>query len=220
VKFTESGYIKISVKCKVLSVKCDLTITVEDTGIGISGELQSVIFEAFRQQDGQSTRKYGGTGLGLAITKRLVEMMNGDIVLKSEPGRGSMFAILLYDVQISDKIKDNQVCEEISGNVGANNYSPLPPETLEKLPEITGRLENEFNCLFTQACETGVFGHIENFANQIKAFGEQYSLENFIALGKNLLIHVGNFDIDSIEAALKLYPKLIEEIRNINQGDS
>jgi len=215
VKFTESGYIKISVKCKVLSVKCDLTITVEDTGIGIPPESQGKIFEAFRQQDGQSTRKYGGTGLGLAITKRLVEMMNGDIVLKSEPGRGSIFAILLYDIEIYDKIKENPVCEEISGNAGVNNYSPMPQEILEKLPEITERLENEFNCLFTQACETGVFSDIENFANQIKAFGEQYSLENFIAMGQALLIHVKNFDIENIEAALNLYPKLIEEIRRM-----
>lgn len=78
VKFTDKGYIKLSAR-KVWKYKehnkIDLIISVEDTGIGIPEHQQELIFESFRQQDGQSTRKYGGTGLGFSITKRLVEIM-------------------------------------------------------------------------------------------------------------------------------------------------
>lgn len=104
VKFTEKGYIKISARktpSQENKLKIDLTITVEDTGIGIHPESQEKIFEAFRQQSEQSTRKYGGTGLGLAITKRLVEMMNGSISLRSEVNRGTIFEIILYGVSIA-----------------------------------------------------------------------------------------------------------------------
>jgi signal transduction histidine kinase/CheY-like chemotaxis protein len=104
VKFTDTGHIKLKAhqieKVKDHS-KIDLMISVTDTGIGIPKNQQALIFESFRQQDGQSTRKYGGTGLGLAITKRLVEMMNGQIRLKSEVGKGSIFEITLRKVEVA-----------------------------------------------------------------------------------------------------------------------
>jgi CheY-like chemotaxis protein len=104
VKFTESGYIKLCAN-KIYTEddhsEVDLIIAVEDSGIGIPADQQALIFESFRQQDGQSTRQYGGTGLGLAITKRLVEMMNGHISIKSNPGKGSRFEIALHEVKVA-----------------------------------------------------------------------------------------------------------------------
>ncbi len=78
----------------------DLIITVEDSGIGIPEAQQRTIFAAFTQQNGQSTKQYGGTGLGLTISKRLVDMMDGTIALKSEVNRGSRFEIVLKDVAV------------------------------------------------------------------------------------------------------------------------
>jgi hemerythrin-like metal-binding protein len=114
IKFTDTGYIKLSVrytpnlieKSEIESISdffnpLDLIIAVTDTGIGIPEEQQALVFESFRQQDGQSTRKYEGTGLGLAITKRLVEMMNGEISVKSAVGKGSVFEITLRNVDVS-----------------------------------------------------------------------------------------------------------------------
>jgi PAS domain S-box-containing protein len=103
VKFTESGYIKLCANQQAYAnqKQIDLMIAVVDSGIGIPSEQQALIFESFKQQDGQSTRKYGGTGLGLAITKRLVEMMNGQISVTSCPGKGSRFEIILRQVKIA-----------------------------------------------------------------------------------------------------------------------
>ncbi len=104
IKFTDTGYIKLSAQKiykKNDQSQLDFSIAVADTGIGIPAEQQTLIFESFRQQEGQSTRKYGGTGLGLAISKRLVEMMNGQISVKSLVGGGSVFEITLWDVAVS-----------------------------------------------------------------------------------------------------------------------
>ncbi|MDM8559214.1 PAS domain S-box protein, partial [Candidatus Parabeggiatoa sp. HSG14] len=104
IKFTDSGYIKLCAK-KIYTEddqgKVDLIMAVEDSGIGVPAEQQAIIFESFKQQEGQSTRKYGGTGLGLAITKRLVEMMNGHIIVKSNSGKGSRFEIVLHEVKMA-----------------------------------------------------------------------------------------------------------------------
>jgi PAS domain S-box-containing protein len=104
IKFTDQGYVKLRAQQRAQSDshrKIDLIISVEDTGIGIPKNQQEKIFEAFQQQDGQSTRKYGGTGLGLAITKRLVKMMNGHVSVHSQEDQGSVFEITLHDVDVS-----------------------------------------------------------------------------------------------------------------------
>lgn len=104
VKFTEQGFVKISVSKQLESADASqitLIITISDTGIGIPQEDQAKIFEAFQQREGQSNRKYGGTGLGLTITRRLVEMMHGTLSLTSKPGEGSSFSVILHDVHVA-----------------------------------------------------------------------------------------------------------------------
>ena len=92
IKFTKRGEVAVSVKMQTLTpTDAVLHFTVSDTGIGIPREKQKSIFEAFRQVDSSTTRIYGGTGLGLAISTQLVQLMGGQIWVKSEPGEGSVF---------------------------------------------------------------------------------------------------------------------------------
>ncbi len=96
IKFTESGSISIDVELESLESRTAfVSFKVKDTGIGIPPEKQGVIFEAFAQADGSTTRRYGGTGLGLTITRKIVDMMGGRIGVKSEPGRGATFCFTL-----------------------------------------------------------------------------------------------------------------------------
>ncbi len=94
IKFTHQGSILVDVGRETSSPEADpfrLHFLVRDTGIGIPVEKQQVIFEAFSQVDGSTTRQYGGTGLGLTITKRLIEMMGGKVWVESQLGEGSTF---------------------------------------------------------------------------------------------------------------------------------
>ncbi len=93
VKFTHKGEVRI--KIEVVERQAEtltLRFAVTDTGIGIPPEKHASLFDEFTQADSSTTRSYGGTGLGLPITKRLVALMEGEITLESEPGRGSCFA--------------------------------------------------------------------------------------------------------------------------------
>ncbi|MBT7789678.1 MAG: PAS domain S-box protein [Calditrichaeota bacterium] len=104
IKFTHTGHIKLQVKQEVSfenTSKLKLIFSVEDTGIGIPAEQVQIIFEAFKQQENQSTAEYGGTGLGLAISKRLIEMMGGEFKVESELGRGSCFQVELDNVEVA-----------------------------------------------------------------------------------------------------------------------
>ena len=93
IKFTESGEVCIKVERikPSLDGKMELHFMVSDTGIGISKENQSRIFDKFSQADSSTTRRFGGTGLGLSISKSLVELMGGKMWLESEQGKGSVF---------------------------------------------------------------------------------------------------------------------------------
>ncbi len=92
IKFTEKGEVLLHVDAEMASAdSAILHFAVIDTGIGIPADKQNVIFEAFEQADGSTTRKYGGTGLGLTISAQLVELMGGRIWVESEAGSGSTF---------------------------------------------------------------------------------------------------------------------------------
>jgi PAS domain S-box-containing protein len=116
VKFTEKGYVKLGAAARYNKDHRDngpleLILTVQDTGIGIPKDQESLIFEPFKQVKGQDMTKYGGTGLGLSITKHLVERLGGTISLQSQMGKGSTFTVAFKNVEVAlscEKIKPSQ----------------------------------------------------------------------------------------------------------------
>ena len=94
-KFTEKGIITIAAQQRHENGHEWLTLAVTDTGIGMTAEQMSRLFQEFSQASSATASKYGGTGLGLAISRRFCQMMGGDIMVESEPGRGSTFTIRL-----------------------------------------------------------------------------------------------------------------------------
>jgi len=95
VKFTEKGHVHINVSLEDRNNQPYIRFDVEDTGVGIPEDKQEDIFESFTQADGDTTRKYGGTGLGLTITKRLSELLDGELTVTSEVGKGSTFSYVI-----------------------------------------------------------------------------------------------------------------------------
>nr|WP_256366930.1 ATP-binding protein [Anabaena sp. UHCC 0253] len=104
IKFTEKGGIIIGVNSHInpsIENQAHIEIAISDTGIGISPRDQTLIFDAFRQSQGQSNRKYGGTGLGLTISRRLTQMMGGTVEVISELEHGSIFTLIFPEITIT-----------------------------------------------------------------------------------------------------------------------
>jgi PAS domain S-box-containing protein len=102
-KFTEKGTVEVGYSIEGKGKDAIVRFYVSDTGIGIPRDMHKTVFERFRQVDETTSRKFGGTGLGLAISKRIVELLNGEIWVKSEPGKGSVFYFTLPFVMEENK---------------------------------------------------------------------------------------------------------------------
>lgn len=135
-KFTERGFVEVKVDCVVAENEIAvLQFAVRDTGIGISEDNISKLFNSFTQADESTTRKFGGTGLGLAISKELAEMMDGDIEVKSTLGEGSVFR---FHVRMKIAEKGKIIKEKLQHSI-ITKENGLKPKLL--LVE-----DNEANC--------------------------------------------------------------------------
>ena len=94
-KFTDHGTITIDARQGQEGSRGSVTVSVADTGIGMTAEQMGKLFQEFSQASSTTASKYGGTGLGLVISRRFCQMMGGDITVESEAGRGSTFTIRL-----------------------------------------------------------------------------------------------------------------------------
>lgn len=121
IKFTDTGYVKIIVKNlknNKFPNETDINIDVIDTGIGISPDQHSQIFESFRQVKQKNMNQFGGSGLGLTISKRLSEIMNGSLTMVSEPGKGSTFSLKLIKIPVYHGTSYNEDFNESTTGYG------------------------------------------------------------------------------------------------------
>jgi HAMP domain-containing protein/signal transduction histidine kinase/CheY-like chemotaxis protein len=137
-KFTEQGQVELSISSAYNRNQQVIEFAVRDTGIGIPAEKQSLIFEAFQQADGTTSRKYGGTGLGLTISREIARLLGGWIDVKSQPGKGSTFTLFLpqkYEgAEASPATVGGKPVEKESGT---ENNSAIPP--LPENADFTGK---------------------------------------------------------------------------------
>ncbi|AOH53039.1 hybrid sensor histidine kinase/response regulator [Peribacillus muralis] len=143
-KFTEKGSVSVQIK-KVLTnvnytgVDYWLEISVTDTGIGIPKETHALIFEAFQQGEGDTSRKYGGTGLGLSISNEFSKLLGGRIQLDSEEGKGSTFALLIPS--ITEESISRETFLEASAEVAATLEQSNPAIAANPIVEHTKPFE-------------------------------------------------------------------------------
>jgi CheY-like chemotaxis protein len=132
-KFTHQGHVTLTIEEVAAGWAADnddlnraqqvIGFSVSDTGIGISPDKQQIIFEAFQQADGSTSRKYGGTGLGLAISRELSKLLGGEIRLVSAPGQGSTFTLYLPLVYMATRTA-RRIATDFRG--GDPTAAPLP----------------------------------------------------------------------------------------------
>ncbi len=225
VKFTEFGYVHISANFEMPENQCNgdftnLTLIVEDTGIGIPQSETDIIFEAFRQSDGHEARKYGGSGLGLAITKRLVEMLKGTIYVESQVGKGSRFIIHFQNVELVSE-HDNSELINHSNNYNSDNqeYDDIlfEPQLFENEKSDLRMLIHELETIFKEQYLTinqcNSINDISNFAQELENLAEKFELTYLQQYAQKLFIFTESFDLVNIKHQLAKYEQVVNRIK-------
>ncbi len=133
IKFTETGGIRIELGMVDDKANRKLRVLISDTGVGMSKKQLAKIFDPFTQADSSTTRRFGGTGLGLAITKRLVEMLDGSIEVKSREGMGSQFILHLDPGKMDFSLCEKNISYETRKGNGKISIKEESPARLEKI---------------------------------------------------------------------------------------
>jgi signal transduction histidine kinase/DNA-binding response OmpR family regulator len=189
VKFTDRGEVLVEVhKENEADSAVSLRFVISDSGIGISQKQRGRLFQSFSQLDNSTTRKYGGTGLGLAISRQLIKQMNGDIDVKSTPGKGSIFWFTVKLQKQSMPI-DRPIVEELQ------DRKILIVEDNPKCLELFAKQSTSWGMKCTTAQSSSeAFKEIEQAGNNafdVVLIDLQLGSENCLNLCKRILSHSG-----------------------------
>lgn len=207
-KFTTKGRVKLA-----CSYDQEFIIKIEDTGIGISDEKQGKVFSAFEQVDSSISRKYGGTGLGLAIVKRLVDLMAGELTLKSQLGQGSSFIIKLPLEVLEDSNKEDNgqggFNEMVKGEKMIERWLAFDLEikdlTLKAIKELSDRITK-----LEEAVKSAKKEKIETIAHKLKGLAANFNMEEVYKIAAKITDTARSDDFD-----LEIIKLDLEELKNI-----
>ncbi|MCF6179806.1 MAG: ATP-binding protein, partial [Geopsychrobacter sp.] len=239
VKFTERGFIKLSVQQRDTNPtqnRIDVAISVEDSGLGIRAEDRERIFDSFQQLEGRDRSKYGGTGLGLAICKRLIEMMNGSISVSGSLGKGSRFEIILKDIALVAINDENSIesiksvpyrtIEATAGLIPSQRISPeeteqepatiLPPFTsadrIQHPAELLSRIKDQMVPAFEDLKGAIIIKRLQRFEQLVSELGEKHQVPALTDFTLELSVHRQNVDVIGINKKLNEFTIQIEQL--------
>ena len=211
IKFTHEG--GVTVRASTAPVEdesaedgrtyCQLVVSVKDTGIGIAPDQCGRIFDAFEQQEGQNTRRYGGTGLGLAISRKLVRMMGGELELESELGQGSVFTVVLPKVEVTGEQAEDEGEPKEEERLLAQTLS------IQERGWLREQLAADFGDEWEEVRESGDPERMKDFARRLQAWGQRFRSASVARYGEKLLADVEAFNLDAVNSALEAFPKLL-----------
>jgi PAS domain S-box-containing protein len=206
IKFTDKGEVKVSAQGAEMPEQkafFEVTVIVEDTGSGIPEKEQEIIFEAFKQSSETLSHQQQGTGLGLSITKRLVEAMNGEISLESQPGKGTRFTIRFHHIKrVSAEIitpDDNQPNTKTS----PGNHPDSLPVKKEMNSRVKTAFSKQFRTNFEKIYRSRVIDDIIVLGKEMITFAEQYQMVSLKKSARSLVKAAEHFEIETIEIILK-----------------
>ena len=218
-KFTEEGGIQLKINTTLINkLYCNLSIDIQDTGIGIAEEESETIFEAFKQSKLLGDKAYSGTGLGLSISKQFIDLMGGKISLKSQIGKGTTFTILIPKVEISQK-KSNGSRSNYQQFIETNrlqtyhlqkksNSDPVIPELTDCFKtKLLLSFENEWANLN----KSHLIPELNVFAQHLKTFSETENIPWLRTYADELLSACSRFDVDKIEQINKKFRNIFAQ---------
>ncbi len=239
IKFTNEGHVDLVICSRSRNKQNDravmkMEIMIVDTGIGIPEESFQSIFDSFRQQLQLDSRKYEGTGLGLSITKRLVEAMQGKILLESEVGKGTTFKLIFPRVeyvqqpamQSKNKTGKKKYGKHLlntmvsirssKSEAGIDDRKILGTMKHDKYKLLLDKLENTLYQQWKQFESKKPLKEIRSFAQEIIKLGKKNKVKYIKDYGEQLYLTIENFDIEEMQLKLEEFPKLLQKLKNIS----
>ncbi len=219
IKFTETGGIKVeySFMEKKDTNYGTLNINIIDSGIGIALEKQKVIFEPFIQENLHSNKNHEGTGLGLSIVQKIIQLMNGTIVLESTPGKGSKFSISIPGIAYSSNkdIANNTPAENITEptsnqDIRLNQKLNDKVFTKEEKDILLQSFDDNLIPIWKQLSEMLSLTNLNIFAKEIDQVINKVSWPQLESYNKSLKTNVKSFDFEQLPLQIKDFKKYID----------